>query len=107
MIAVAVPLRTFVSYEVTAGSLHLLDPERRTYMIRRRTAEAWHLIAPADAEHPLVLDPDKPVVTGDLICTCPGGRFRGRCWALTVAGIHETRSRPDAEPVSWFGESPS
>ncbi len=92
-------LRPVIVHAAPNG-LVVLDEDRRTYMAISRDGSYYHLIQAADAEHPLVRDQLARV--GQLVCSCPGGRFRAQCYRLAQANAHEASIREARQ--SWFGE---
>ena len=92
-----------VPISVTPSGLFIFDAERRTYLALNRAGDAYHLIRPADAEDPLVRD--GRVEVGDLICTCPGGRYGRGCYRLEEARAWESEQQRECD-VDWFDAAP-
>jgi hypothetical protein len=56
------------------------DAERRTFVALNRAGDGYHFVSPAAADDIRVRDGH--VEAGELVCTCPGGRFRGSCYVV-------------------------
>lgn len=91
------PLWTTINAPV--GALIVVDGARRLYVALNRAGNAYHLIQPARAWDPRVVD--GKVAEGSLVCTCEGGTFHGRCYQTVAAEALEREL--DADPPAWMG----
>lgn len=72
-------------------NLMVLDAERRLYAALRADGGSYHLVQPAGLDDPRV--GDGKLLAGELVCTCPGGIYRGGCWVTKAAAMFEGRDR--------------
>jgi hypothetical protein len=83
-------------------TLVVLDATTRLYAARSRAGDGWHVVQPVRVDDRRA--PDDARVAGQLVCGCPGGVYRGACWALALAEAFEAgRVLPDPEPA-WLQE---
>jgi hypothetical protein len=91
--------------ELPDTGLIVLDLDRRTYAGLSHDGTYWHLLQAATAEQAKSFDyvgddglTVSPVRAGDLICSCPGGRWRRHCYRLDEARAFE---RSIEEEARW------
>lgn len=87
------------------NGLVIFDEARRTYAALSRDGSYWHVIQPATEATAKAFEyvgddglTVRPVESGQLICTCAGGRFHRHCYRLDQAEAFEA-SR--AIEVDW------
>jgi hypothetical protein len=85
--------------------LIVLDVDRRTYIGLSRDGTYWHMVQAATPEMAKAYEfvnadgmTVSPVATGDLVCSCPGGRFRQHCYRIDQAKEFE---RSIEEEARW------
>jgi len=82
------------------GDLVVLDATRRLYAGISRDGAYWHVVHPAATD---LVNNDGEIVRreGELVCTCKGSAFRGRCYrveqgeAFETANVSAFRGAPD------------
>jgi len=79
------------------GALVVLDSGRRLYAGLSREGDYWHIVQPARAGDPRVTAEPALAAVGDLVCTCRGGVFHGRCYRADEAKAWE---RADASGLA-------
>jgi hypothetical protein len=84
---------------VDADTLVVLDASRRIYAGLSREGDYWHLIQPARLEDPRVGDGIR--IAGQLVCSCPGGIYRGSCYYVRRAEALEGTTEADQGPT-WL-----
>jgi len=90
--------------EVPPDALVCVDLERRVYLGLSRDGDYLHLVHPRGFEQ---LGEDGEVVglATDLVCTCRGSIFQGKCYQTerAVAIEAELDAPPTPAEVAWFG----
>jgi hypothetical protein len=80
-------------------ALVVLDEGRRLYAALSRDGSYWHVVQPGFE----LTDGDGNVVRaeGELVCSCKGGTFHGRCYRIDQAKAFEAGR---ADVVAWLPE---
>lgn len=82
-----------IEVSVTPEGVAIWDRDARVYIVQRESQPGVHVVQPADPADARVRDGS--LAPGSLVCSCPGGTYHGRCWAIEAVTRHEEATRWD------------